>query len=163
MVGNRVESEPGARGRCKEAARWPTTDTKPEESTMKRTRRIIAAAALTAALTAAVPAAADAASVRGYKIWDAGSVLKERYKFCIRVPAGREWKVFSHTRVEMDDGTDSRVYTGSDWYSNGCWTVRNSMDDNLEYRGSYYGRLRIRVGPTSETFVTRPWWEFWSS
>jgi hypothetical protein len=87
----------------------------------------------------------------------------KRYTFCNRVPAGREWKVFSDTGVEMDDGTDSRVYTGSDWYSNGCWTVRNAMRDSLRYRGWYYGRLRIRVGPTGETFVTRPWWEFWSS
>jgi hypothetical protein len=130
---------------------------------LSRTRTIISAAALTGALAAAVPAAADAASVRNYQLWDAGSVLKERYRLCVDVPAGREWKIFSRTQVEMTDGADHRNYTGSDWYSNGCWTVTNTMDDDLRWRGRYWARLRVRVGPTGEAFWTRPWVPFRSS
>jgi hypothetical protein len=129
---------------------------------MDGTRRIIAAAALTGALAALVPAAAEAANVRDYRIWDAGSVLKERYTVCIPVPAGREWKVYGSTRVEMEDGTDPRAYSGSDWVSRGCWTITNGMSDDLSYEGLYYGRLRVRVGVTGEVIYTG-WRRFWSS
>jgi hypothetical protein len=121
-------------------------------------KRVILIAALA---LLAFPATANAASVRGYRIWDAGGVIKERWVLCVYPAPGIEWKVYDRTKVEYEDGSDPHTYVDSDWFSRGCTRVTTSTKDRLRYEGWYYARLRVRIGYTGEIIYT-PWRSFWS-
>jgi hypothetical protein len=125
---------------------------------MKRllTLSIVAAAVL------ALPSAANAASIYNYRVHDAGSVIVERYRLCIGSTPGYEVRVTDRTRVEQYDGGDSHRYNGVGWYDRGCHVVRNSFPDELAYEGTYYARLRVRIGTTGQVLYSG-WRSFYSS
>jgi hypothetical protein len=125
---------------------------------MKRllTLSIVAAAVL------ALPSAANAASIYNYRVHDAGSVIVERYRLCIGSAPGYEVRVRDRTTVEQYDGSDSHRYDGVRWFARGCHVVRNSFPDELAYEGTYYARLRVRIGTTGQVLYSR-WRAFYSS
>jgi hypothetical protein len=121
---------------------------------------IVAAAALTLLLS--VPSVASASALRNYRIWDAGSVIKESWSLCVYPRPGYEWKVYDRTVVEMDDGTDRHISTDSDWYRRGCAFTTTDTENTLQYEGWYWGRLRVRIPATGEVLYSG-WKRFWSS
>lgn len=120
------------------------------------TLSIIAAAFLV------LPSAANAASIYNYRVHDEGSRIVERYRLCIGSTPGYEVKVRDRTRVEQYDGSDSHRYSAVRWYARGCHVVRSSFPDELAYEGTYYARLRVRIGTTGQVLYSR-WRSFYSS
>jgi hypothetical protein len=123
---------------------------------------LILSVALWALLIGVAVGIAQASSLSGYRIWDAGGEIRERYRLCVWPPPDIEWRVHDRTRVEMADGADRRTFTGSGWHPRGCVIVTSASRDTLRFRGWYFGRLRVRVGATGEVLYTG-WRRFWSS
>jgi hypothetical protein len=123
--------------------------------------RVLALSVVVAALLV-LPAAANAASIYNYRVHDAGSRIVERYRLCIGSATGYEVKVRDRTTVELYDGGDSHRYSAVRWYARGCHVVRSSFPDELAYAGTYYARVRVRIGTTGQVLYSR-WRSFHSS
>ena len=126
------------------------------------TRKLVWIAVVTATTFVLIPATANAAQIFNYRVHDAGAQIVERYRFCLNVTPGYEVRVRDRTRVELWEGGDPHTYDAIKYYGRGCHVVRNNFPDELTYEGTYYSRLRIRIGTTGQVLYSS-WRSFYSS
>jgi hypothetical protein len=128
---------------------------------LSRTGTIVAAA-LTGALAAAVPAVAHGWSIHRYSVRDAGPTIVHKVSVCDGAPRGLERKFWFTGYSEAGDGSDAGQVRQYQWVGAGCWRIVVEHDDDLQFEGVYYGRMKVRNAYTGAVRWTG-WREFWSS
>jgi hypothetical protein len=126
---------------------------------MGAARVLGAVVASTVALTA-VPATAEAWSIHNCRVRDAGPEIVGKVTVCTQVRRGYEQPFRLILFSEAVEGSDDSNYSRRVWLSRGCCRVVVAHDDDLEFRGTYYARMRVRgAGYIRES----RWRRFWSS
>lgn len=110
----------------------------------------------------AAPAAAEAWSIHRYTVRDAGPSIVHKVTVCRAAPPGYERKFHFTAYSESATGEDGGSVHRYNWLDDSCWRIVVEHNDDLEYTGRYFGRMRIRNGYTGEVRWTS-WRAFWSS
>lgn len=97
-----------------------------------------------------------------YRVRDAGPEIVHKLTICGAAPPGFQRRFYFTAYTEAGDRTDAGSVRYRRWIASGCWRQVFRHDDDLSYRGWYYGRLRVRNGYTSAVRLSS-WRRFWSS
>jgi hypothetical protein len=111
-------------------------------------------------IAAVAVAVANAYSIHRYTVRDAGPEIVHKLTVCDwQIRPGFEVKFGFVAYTEHESGDDGGSVRYTDWLSRGCTRETLTHDDDLEYEGRYFGRVRVRSGAVRFT----SWRPFWSS
>ena len=118
---------------------------------------------LVVAVLLSVPAAASAWSIHNYRVRDAGPEIVHKLTLCQNQGKRLLFQFVAYT--ETVDGGDPGFVRRTESFRRGCWRYPIVHNDDLRYRGWYYGRMRVRLLGASGASAPRytSWKRFWSS